>query len=115
MKLFDCLNSEKPTPMFLSLARVSNSDKKLASICKPDGNNFNDNTERNEYIVNYFKNVYERDQNEPGNFSGCIERFLGNNVLASPIVRNSKLTENEKLDLDSPLTILYRASPKYKR
>ncbi len=54
MKLFDCLNSEKPTPMFLSLARVSNSDKKLASICKPDGNNFNDNTERNEYIVNYF-------------------------------------------------------------
>ncbi len=105
MKLFDCLNSEKPTPMFLSLARVSNSDKKLASICKPNGDNFNDNTERNEYIVNYFKNVYERDQHEPQNFSGCMERFLGNNVLASPVVRNSKLTENEKLDLDSPLTI----------
>ncbi len=105
MKLFDCLNSEKPTPMFLSLARVSNSDKKLASIFKPDGNNFIDNIARNEYIVNYFKNVYERDRNEPENFSGCIERFLGNNVLASPMVRNSKLTETEKIDLDSPLTI----------
>jgi hypothetical protein len=54
MKLFDCLNSEKPTPMFLSLARVSNSEKKLASICKPDSNNFIDNIACNEYIVNYF-------------------------------------------------------------
>ncbi len=105
MKLFDCLNSEKPTPMFLSLARVSNSDKKLASICKPDGSDFASCTERNDYIVNYFKNVYERDRNEPENFNGCIERFLGHNVLASPLVRNSKLTENEKIDLDSPLTL----------
>jgi hypothetical protein len=89
MKLFDCLNSEKPTPMFLSLARVSNKDKKLASICKPDGNNFENDVTRNDYIVNYFKNVYERDRNEPDDFSGCIERFLGANILALPIVRNS--------------------------
>jgi hypothetical protein len=29
MKIFDCLSSEKPTPMFLSLAKVSNNDKKF--------------------------------------------------------------------------------------
>jgi hypothetical protein len=39
MKLFSCLNSEKPTPIFLSLARASNTFSKLDNIlddnCSP--------------------------------------------------------------------------------
>jgi hypothetical protein len=49
--------------------------------------------------------VYKRDHDEPADFSGCIEHFLVANVLASPIVQNSRLTDIERNELDSPLTI----------
>jgi hypothetical protein len=40
MKIFDCLNTEKASPMFLNL-RVSNSDKiKLPAIYKPNDESF---------------------------------------------------------------------------
>jgi hypothetical protein len=38
-------------------------------------------------------------------YSRCIEDFLGEEILSHPIVNNSKLTLQEKTDLDSPLTI----------
>jgi hypothetical protein len=36
MKLFSCLNAEKPTPIFLRLARSSNAGTNLSCICKDD-------------------------------------------------------------------------------
>jgi hypothetical protein len=35
---------------------------------------------------------------------GCIENFLGIEILNHPIVRNLKLNENERLRLDSPVS-----------
>jgi hypothetical protein len=81
MKIFDCLDSEKPTPMFLSLARASNSDKKLASICDSDGCDFETDSSHNEFIVKYFENVYKKDLAEQINFDSIIERFLGEDIL----------------------------------
>jgi hypothetical protein len=37
MKIFECLNAEKPTPMFLNLAKKTKSNQKLENIKKPDG------------------------------------------------------------------------------
>jgi hypothetical protein len=105
MKILDCLSSEKPTPMFLSLARCSNSDKKLSAICKPNGDPFESKESRNNFIYNYYRDAYTKDNAEPVDFGNCIERFLGEDVLASPIVQNSKLTNEERAELDTPLTI----------
>jgi hypothetical protein len=44
----DCLNAEKPTLMFLSLAKVSNSDKNI--ICNRDKNG---GQLENDFIVDY--------------------------------------------------------------
>jgi hypothetical protein len=37
MKLFSCLNEERPTPLFLSLARSSNKGTNLSGILNDDG------------------------------------------------------------------------------
>ncbi len=66
MKIFDCLNSEKPSPMFLSLARASNTNKKLSAICSPNGDLFD--SERNAYFTRYFQDIYSMDPDERENF-----------------------------------------------
>jgi hypothetical protein len=105
MKIFDCLSSEKPTPMFLSLAKVSNSDKKVSAICGDDGIQFPNEGLRANYIVEYFQKLYGKDPNELLDYIGCIEQFLGDEIVSSRIVTNSKLTAEERLDLDAPLRI----------
>ncbi len=91
--------------MFLNLARVSNSDKKLASVCKPDGSPFTNDADRNEFIVSYYENLYKKSTSEPPDLSGCVEAFLGNDIVNSHIVQNSKLSDAERYSLDLPLTI----------
>jgi hypothetical protein len=40
MKIFECLNAEKPTPRFLNLAKTVKKNVKLAMIKKPYGTDF---------------------------------------------------------------------------
>jgi hypothetical protein len=105
MKLFSCLNSEKPTPMFLNLARSSNAGSNLSRICKPDGSQFPSDADKVENIVSYFENIYRIPTSDCRDYKNCIENFLGSDILNHPIVLNSKLTIDEKARLDSPLTI----------
>jgi hypothetical protein len=96
MKIFDCLNFEKPSPMFLNLARVSNSNKKLSAICKPTGEPCKSDLQRNDYIALYFEDIYRKDSTEPENFHGCVEKFLGDEIVANPIVQNSRFIVPER-------------------
>ncbi len=105
MKLFSCLNSEKPTPMFLSLARSSNAGSNLSCICRPDGSQFPSDADKVEHIVSYFENIYRIPTSDCRDYNHCIENFLGHDILGHPIVMNSKLTLDEKVRLDSPLTV----------
>jgi len=41
----------------------------------------------------------------PHDFDGCIDRFLGQDIYRHELVTNSKLTEEEKILLDRPLSI----------
>jgi hypothetical protein len=54
MKIFECLNAEKPTPLFLNLAKKTKNNQKLENIKKPDGTPFASDPERNDYIVDYY-------------------------------------------------------------
>ena len=42
---------------------------------------------------------------EPDDLSGCIENLLGQDILASPVVQDSKLTREEAAILELPLTL----------
>ncbi len=104
MKLFSCLNEERPTPLFLSLARSSNKGTNLSGILKDDGSPFLSEGERIEGVVSYFERIYKKDVNAC-DYNNCIEKFLGEEILNSPVVSNSNLTPVERNELDCPLTI----------
>jgi hypothetical protein len=98
MKIFSCLNAEKPTQMFLNLAKTTKTNHKLENI-------FPNKAERDEYIVDYYRKLYEKPSGERNDFNGCIEEFLGPDIVQNRIVLNSKLTEKERNVLELPLTI----------
>jgi len=105
MKIFECLNAEKPTPMFLNLAKKTNSNQKLENIKKPDGTAFSSSKDRENYIVEYYSELYRKPLGERNDYTGCIEQFLGPEICGNRLVTNSKLTEAEKTLLDLPLSI----------
>jgi hypothetical protein len=105
MKLFSCLNSEKPTPIFLSLARSSSRENNLSHINKQNGIPFSNNINKTEQIVSYFENIYRIPLSDMSCYDNCIERFLGDDILNHPITISSRLTLDERNLLDAPLTI----------
>jgi hypothetical protein len=105
MKLFSCLINEKPTPLFLNLAKSSNSGKSMSIIGKPDGTKYTTDAERNEGIVSFFENIYRKPADEPSDLSNCIENFLGHEIINNQIVMNSKISQNEFDILESPLSV----------
>jgi hypothetical protein len=61
--------------------------------------------ERNDFIYEYYKNLYVQDPNEDDDISGCIERFLGPDILNSNLVANSKISETEKNSLEQEISL----------
>lgn len=105
MKLFECLNSEKPTPLFLQLTKRRTADR-LSNIKKDDGTFFESDSERNDFIVGAYEKIYEKDVNEPEDYTNVIEDFLGPEILNNPVVRSSKLTEAESGNMEVPIATL---------
>jgi len=104
MKLFEGLNSEKPSAIFLSLAKKRNTGT-LSNIKNPDNTGFADENARNEFIVGFYENLYKKPVGEIASHTGVIDRFLGDEILTHPVVVNSKLTPDEHDELELPLTI----------
>ena len=104
MKLFEGLNSEKPSPIFLSLAKSKNSGK-LSRIKNNMGQEFVSDAERVEYITGFYEQLYKKNLGEPESFENIIENFLGPDILNSDLVRNSKLTERERVGMEGPITL----------
>ena len=101
LKKFERLNDEKPTPLFLNLAKKSKPDSSIGDIRKDTGEEFLSNTERNKHIVNFYSSLY---RNDPA-VEGEIEDFLGPDISAHPLVTDSKLTPADRQELDAPLSI----------
>jgi hypothetical protein len=101
-KIFECLNAEKATPLLVSLAKKSGKGDSLDNIKNNDGVVFDNSEERQEFIREYFANLYKRDDF----VHGSIKEFLGPDICNHPTVRLSKLTAQERQDLDNPLAII---------
>jgi hypothetical protein len=103
MKIFENLNSEKPTPLFLNLTK-SRTNSGLEKIRKNCGTPFDNDTEREEFIVKSFQDIYERRDAEPLD-DNAISDFLGPDICNSDIVRNSKVTDPERERMEAPLSL----------
>jgi hypothetical protein len=82
---FEAVNSEKITPYFLGLAKSSKSEAKMEDIRNNDGNPFPNPDNMKEFVRDYYSNLYKKDDNEPADFTNCIENFLGPAICTDPI------------------------------
>jgi hypothetical protein len=103
MKNFEHLNNEKITPSFLALAKKPHNSENLTEIVRENGVPFDSARERDLHIRNYFANTYRRMPDTVTNNS--IQDFLGD-VAENPHVSASKISDEERLELERPLTIM---------
>jgi hypothetical protein len=73
VKIFECLNAEKASPLLLDLAKKSTAGESLDIIRKENGEVFGSEAERSDYIINYYTDLYRVDDT----VEGSIEDFLG--------------------------------------
>ena len=100
----ESLNQEKMTPTFLNMAKSFTNDS-ISVICDGDGIPFGTAAERGEFIADFYRNLYEIPAAKPPVLTGCIETFLGPDILNNPIVLGMKLTEEERTRLDTPISL----------
>ena len=104
MKLLEGLHFEKPSPIFLALAKSRNTGN-LALMKNDTGSEFISPAAQGEYIATYYENLYRAPPNEDLVNDRIVEDFLGEEICTSQIVRNSKITEGESVRLEAPLTL----------
>jgi exonuclease III len=114
--VFEVLNMEKMTPGFLDIAKKTKSEAKLSDIKDDHGNIFRTDVELNNFIHKYYCDIYDKKPDTAINVEGCIERFLGPEILNEPEVINSKISRELQLMLDRDFDIneLDRALDKMK-
>jgi exonuclease III len=103
--LFEHVSAEKMSPKFLELAKLEKIEAKLDEIKDADGSDFASSNERKSYITRYFADIYKK-SNEVNPYEGCINDFLGPDILQHPTVRNAKMPDNLKTDFERPLSSL---------
>jgi hypothetical protein len=103
MKIFEHLHNEKPSPLFLSLVKNRSFDS-LQNICDDNGSPFLQEEDRNKHIVGYYEKVY-KSKSSRTDYNNCIENFLGPDIVGSNLVRDSLITDAERLLLNADLTV----------
>ena len=98
------LNDEKMTPMFLNLAKSINNDS-VSVICDQNGCQFLNVSDRGTYIAEFYTKLYELPADKPGTLTGCVEQFLGPDIINHPSVLGMKLSQEERTKLDAPITL----------
>jgi len=98
---FDILSNEKPSKFLSTMLKGSKKTVSQQTIRDENGEEFPTPAARNAYIVNYFKKIYSKDEED----EISIEEFLGEDCINHDLVRESKLTEMERLELERPILI----------
>jgi hypothetical protein len=104
-KNFENLNGERITPFFLKMVKGSTQEASLTSVRDYEGRPFPTQEDQKNFIRDHFAKSFKKPENEPENLEGCIERFLGEDILAHPLVRNMKLNEEERNILENDLSL----------
>ncbi len=102
---FEYLNDEKITPYFVNLAKCNKATATTDVICNENGDPFPTSQDRNEYVKNFYADLYKIPDGQQPAADGCIEEFLGPLICSSKTVRDSKLTEAKRMELELAVTI----------
>jgi hypothetical protein len=102
---YEYLNDEKITPYFVSLAKNNKATASIDTICDDNGNAFINAADRNEYVRDFYAKLYRVPDGQPANVEGCIENFLGPEILNSRLIADSKIPANKAQELESDITI----------
>ena len=104
-RLFEQINHEKITPRFLQLAKATKKEHRLSDIKDDNGNPFNSDQSRNDYIRNYYANIYKTKPDREQITIDTVPDFLGPDITNNPILTQSKLNLQEKDLLENPITV----------
>jgi hypothetical protein len=99
-KKFERLNNEKITPYFMKLVKQSCQADSLEDI-EYDPVEYNS---REESITGFYKKLYKKPRDHRNCTKNSIPEFLGQ-MANSPIVMESKLNDQEKNNLELPLSL----------
>jgi hypothetical protein len=99
-KILENLSHEKPTKRFLDIAHSAGKGDKLDTLKNDDGSEFGSEEQLKNYVTNFYRNLYSRDEG----VGGSIKDFLGKELCNHPLITGSKLTREQKEALDSDLT-----------
>jgi hypothetical protein len=102
---FELVNSEKITLEFVKIAKSTHTDFSLNEIKDDNGNHFASSQLREQFIVNYFKDIYKTPKCDLNREPNLIEKFLGPEICNSELVSSSKLNPDEMQSLEQPLSI----------
>jgi hypothetical protein len=100
-KIFETLNHEKPSKSFIEIANAIKKNDDILSILNDTGTPFVSENDREQYITNFYSNLYRKDEG----VGGEVEDFLGEEICAHPVVSESKLKNHEKEALEADLTL----------
>jgi hypothetical protein len=101
---FEILNNEKITPHFVNLAKGFQSEASLEDIVDNNGNRFPTPEARKEFIRNYYQDLYAAPLDEAESLEGCIESFLGPELLQSNLIKDSIIPPELREELEQPFS-----------
>ncbi len=105
LRNFEYLNDEKITPFSVSLAKGSTASASTDSICNQYGVPFQNPDDREKYVRDFYVNLYKIPPDQKPAPDGCIEEFLGEEICNSEIVKKSRITQEQREQLEREMTI----------
>ncbi len=104
-KNFEIFNNEKITPNFLNLAKGMKSEASLLDLKREDGSDFPTEEERKAYVRDFYRKLYQKPICDNNFNEDCIENFLGEDIINSRLVQDSKIPPDISENFEEPLSI----------
>ncbi len=98
-KKFEVLNDEKMTSHFVSLTKIKGQDVIISDICNDAKVDFRNSDERSSHVKNFFVDLYKKP-----NENNLMHRWIWGDFAQNQMVEGAKLTEEDRLSLDQPIT-----------
>jgi exonuclease III len=102
---YEIFNNEKITPNFVNLSKGTKSEASLSDLRDDSGNAFESENDMKEYVRNFYKNLYKKPVVDLDFNENCIREFLGEDIVNSRLVQDSKIPEQLSREFESPLTL----------
>jgi hypothetical protein len=102
---YEIFNNEKITPNFVNLSKGTKSEASLSDLRDDFGNAFESENDMKEYVRNFYKNLYKKPIVDLDFNENCIREFLGEDIVNSRLVQDSKIPEQLSREFESPLTL----------